>query len=171
MVKHITLSLLLVVLLSLSTPTLSNAQTYHQSIGTNPFGLIWGQLNAIYEQQIAPKNSFTAFGTYWSWNDFSAFSIGGSYRFYLMQEQVRAIQGFSFGPLAQVAFWSWNGNALSSYGGGTVFYIGAEASYKWVFEGGWMVEPTFRVYFPLNTLEGTAGYSNYGFGANVGYAW
>lgn len=144
---------------------------YNQSISANPLGLVFGVLNATYEQQIAPKNSFTISGAYLTYNDWVAGSIGGSYRFYLLQEDVRAIQGFSFGPWAQLAFWSWNGPSTYSYEGGSVFYIGAEAAYKWVFQGGFMVEPLLQLRFGVNKLEGLGGFSSYGLGVNLGYAW
>lgn len=176
MIKKITLSALLVILFALSIPTLSQAQTnaqgnFHQAITTNPFGLIWGMLNASYEQQIAPKNTFTVNATYWSYSDWwTGISVGGSYRFYLMQEKERAIKGFSFGPLAQLTYWGVDTDYYD-YDGGIDISIGAEASYKWIFEGGWTVEPTFRLFFPLMNIEGLGGLNNYGFGANVGYAW
>jgi hypothetical protein len=172
MIKNLTISILLVFVLALSLPNSASAQNYHQAISTNPLGLIWGMLNATYEQQIAPKNTFTVNATYWSYSTWwTGISVGGSYRFYLMQEKERAIKGFSFGPLVSATFWSWDGADSYGWDGGTSVSIGAEANYKWIFEGGWTVEPTFRLFFPLMNIEGLGGLNSYGFGANVGYAW
>jgi len=163
-----------IILIAITTTTNVVAQKgikYNQSISANPLGLLFGVFNVTYEQQIAPKNTFTINGSYFTYNDWSAGSIGGSYRFYLLQEDVRAIQGFSFGPMAEIAFWSWGGPGTFSYEGGTVFYIGAEAAYKWVFSGGFMVEPLLQLRFGVNKLEGLGGFSSYGLGVNLGYAW
>ncbi len=173
--KKITTILIAIVIVAIFASSSVLAQTkgmkYNQSISANPLGLVFGVFNATYEQQIAPKNSFTINGSYFTYNDWTAGSIGGSYRFYLLQEDVRAIQGFSFGPMAQIAFWSWGGPGSYSYDGGTVFYIGAEAAYKWVFSGGFVVEPSIALRFGVNQLEGLGGFSSYGIGVNLGYAW
>jgi len=165
------LAIILIAILSTANTFAQKGIKYNQSISANPLGLLFGVFNATYEQQIAPKNTFTISGSYFAYYDWSAGSIGGSYRFYLLQEDVRAIQGFSFGPMAQIAFWSWGGPSTYSYEGGTVFYIGAEATYKWVFSGGFMVEPSLQLRFGVNQLEGLGGFSSYGLGVNLGYAW
>lgn len=165
------IAVLLLAILSTANTFAQKKVKYNQSISANPLGLLFGVFNANYEQQIAPKNSFTINGSYLSYQDWAAGSIGGSYRFYLLQEDVRAIQGFSFGPMAQIAFWSWGGPASYSYEGGTVLYIGAEAAYKWVFSGGFMVEPILQLRFGVNQLEGLGGFSSYALGVNLGYAW
>jgi hypothetical protein len=162
----IILSLALVVLLAASS---SMQAKFNQSISGNPISLAFGLFNATYEQQIAPKNSFTVFGSYWSYSDWTAGGFGGSYRFYLIQETTRAIEGFSFGPFASVAFWSWNGYGYS-YDGGTSIAIGAEAAYKWVFSGGFMVEPIVQISFPLTNITGLS-YHGTSVGVNLGYAW
>ncbi len=167
----IILAVAFILAIFVSTPQVSTAAKYNQNVAANPLGLIFGVLNVSYEQQIQPKNSFTVSGSYYSFGDWVAGTIGGSYRFYMMQEDKRAIEGFSFGPLAQIAFWSWNGSEYSSYEGGTVFYIGAEAAYKWVFSKNFSVEPIFSLFFPLNQVSGLGGFQSYGLGVNLGYAW
>ncbi len=172
MFKKLTFCLSVAMILFLAMPTQSSAQNkqfFHQAISGDPISLAFGLLNVSYEQQIAPKNSFTVFGSYWSYSDWSAGGFGGSYRFYLMQETVRALEGFSFGPFASVSFWSYS-NAYYHYDGGTSIAIGAEAAYKWVFSGGFMVEPIIRLSFPLTTITGLS-YHGTSVGVNLGYAW
>lgn len=172
MKRNITLSLLLAFLLVVSLPITSSAQNYHQAITIEPLQFLYNHvLTVTYEQQIAPKNSFTVNAAYMTLSTWaSGLSVGGSYRFYLMQEKERAIKGFSFGPTISATFWSVD-NSYYNYEGGTAISIGAEANYKWILEDGWTVEPTFRLFFPLNNLEGYGGWNTWGFGANVGYAW
>ena len=164
------LSVAFILAIFVSSPQISTAAKYNQNIAANPLGLIFGILNVTYEQQIQPKNSFTVSGFFYSYDeDWTGGVIGGSYRFYLLQEDKRAIEGFSFGPLAQIAFWSYNGHA--AYDGGSVFYIGGEAAYKWVFNKNFSVEPIFSLFFGLNQLTGLGGFQSYGLGVNLGYAW
>lgn len=142
-------------------------QNYNQSIGANPIGLAFGLFNAKYEQQVSAENSFTAEVIYWNFAGWSAFGVGGSYRWYLFQESEKALKGFSFGPYASVGFWSFEN---ATWGGGTSLAIGGEAAYKWVFDGGFMVEPIVNVNFNILNLDGLS-YRPFGLGVILGYAW
>lgn len=142
-------------------------KNYNQSIGANPIGLAFGIFNAKYEQQVSAENSFTAEAIYWSFAGWSAFGVGGSYRWYLFQDYNKALTGFSFGPYASVGFWSFE---TATWGGGTSLGLGAEAAYKWVFDGGFMVEPLVNVNFNILSLDGLS-YRPFGIGLVVGYAW
>jgi len=166
MLKKLFLSLFLSIFLL--TPNISSAKFYHQAIGGDPLSLAFGILNVTYEQQVAPKNSFTILGQFASYSDWSAGGIGASYRFYLLQQSVRALEGFSFGPFINVTYWSYNGSY--SYSGGTGFAIGAEATYKWVVGGGFEIEPNIHISFPITTITGLS-YRGTWLGVTLGYAW
>jgi len=142
-------------------------KNYNQSIGVNPIGLAFGIFNAKYEQQVSAENSFTADAIYWGFAGWSAFGVGGSYRWYLFQESDKAVRGLSFGPIVSLGFWSFEN---STWGGGTSLALGGEVSYKWIFEGGFVVEPTVNLAFNILSLEGL-NYRPFGLGVNLGYAW
>jgi len=175
MIKKVSISIIAILLLLIAVPQNSAAKEYHQQISVDPLGLIFGMFNVQYEKQYSAKNSFTANLQYWGYSSgiykWSAIGVGGSWRFYLMQDDILAIRGFSFGPLAQINYWSWTGSSVSSLDGGLSVSIGGEASYKWIFDNDFSVEPTFKLFFPLNNLEGLGGLQSYGLGCNIGYAW
>ncbi|MCO5252495.1 MAG: hypothetical protein M9949_13895 [Candidatus Kapabacteria bacterium] len=142
-------------------------KNYNQSIGVNPIGLAFGFFNAKYEQQVSADNSFTVDALYWGFAGWSAFGVGGSYRWYLLQENDKALRGFSFGPAVSIGFWSFEN---ATWGGGTSLGIGGEAAYKWVFEGGFVVEPYVSITFNALDLDGLS-YRPFGMGVVLGYAW
>jgi hypothetical protein len=145
------------------------AQRYTHSISADPISLAFGVFNATYEWQTAPINSFTIFGEYWSFVDWSAYGIGASYRWYphLFEDGKKPLEGFSVGPRIDISFWNWGGytglnNNYTSIG------IGGEAAYKWVF-GGFVVEPLIVINIPILKIVYT--YGAFGPGVNLGYAW
>jgi hypothetical protein len=150
----------------------SSAQAqYSNSIGADPISLAFGVLNVTYEHKVAPTNSFTIFGSYFSIIDWSAYGIGGTYRWYLdVGNDKQALEGLSLGPLAEIAFWSWNGSYYS-YSGGASVIIGGNVSYKWIFGGGFVVEPNATIAFNAAAPTGFSGYHAFGLGVNLGYAW
>jgi hypothetical protein len=164
------IALIAVLMALVIAPNLKSAPKYSSAITADPFGLVWGQLNATYEFQTSPENSITIFGSYWGYADWSAFGFGGSYRWYLgfIKDGKKIIEGFSFGPRAELGFWTWNGSYYN-YDGGMTVAIGGEAGYKWIW-GGFVLEPNFRLMFPVSKVTGLS-YTGYGFGVNVGFAW
>jgi multidrug transporter EmrE-like cation transporter len=142
-------------------------KNYNQSIGVNPIGLAFQFFNAKYEQQVTADNSFTVDVIYWGYATWTGFGIGGSYRWYLFQENDKALRGFSFGPAVSVGFWSAD---ESVYNDATALNIGGEAAYKWVFEGGFMVEPYVSLTFNALSITGL-NYQPFGLGVVLGYAW
>ncbi len=166
--KILSLALLLAILFT--SPVLL-AQDQNKAIGANPVGLLFRIFNAKYEQKLSTMSSFTVQGYYFPLLDWAGYGFGGSYRWYLdMGDQKKALEGFSVGPVASVAFWSWTGS-FYNYNGGTIFFLGGSAAYKWIFSGGFTVEPEALVTFPVNTLTGFSGYSSFGLGVTLGYAW
>ncbi len=166
--------IVIVLMTSISSDAVAQraVKRYNHAIGANPLGLAFGMLNATYEQQVGPENSFTVNGLYWTLLDWSAFGIGGSYRWYLMQDDNKALKGFSFGPTINLGFWSYKNSFgyAGAYDGGTSVAIGAEANYKFVFDGGFMIEPGISFSFNAVSITGLS-YPGFGIGANLGYAW
>jgi hypothetical protein len=157
--------------LSLPSKTLV-AQSYNNAISVNPIALAWGMLNATYESRVAANNSFTVSGYYWGYSSWRAFGFGGSYRWYLklLQDQKKPLEGLSAGPAIAIGFWSWDGDTyFGGYDGGTSIAIGAEAAYKWVFDG-FVVEPIIQIMFNVASISGLE-YKPFGAGVNIGYAW
>ncbi len=150
---------------------------YSNSISGDPLHfLLFGRLDVTYEHRVSAGNSFTIFANYWSFVDWAAYGIGGSYRWYFdVGNGQDALQGFSAGPLVGLAFWSWSGDAAVlnySYGGGASLYIGGSAAYKWIFGGGFVVEPNITLILNALSPTGLGGiYNPFGLGVNLGYAW
>lgn len=166
---------LLVVSALILTFALSNVSAqYSRAISVDPIDFLVSKVfNATYEHQLSEKNSFTVFASYYSYSEWwSAYGIGGSYRWYLtgvLNDDKTPIEGLSVGPMAKISFWSWDGPSYFSWDGGTYIVIGAEAAYKFNF-GNWFVEPIIRLGFAVSDLDGL-GYDPFGGGVNVGYAW
>lgn len=158
-------------LIAVMIPSIMTAQRevkkYNYSIGVSPISLAFGIMPLIYEQQIGKENTFTAQFVYSGYQGFTGIGLGGSYRWYLFQERDKAIKGFGFGPLARIEYFSYENDTYSSK---TAISIGAEASYKWIFDGGFMVEPLLQIGFSVVNIDGLS-YRPFGIGVNVGYAW
>lgn len=153
----------------LIVPNLQSAPKYSNSLSANPIGLVFGVLNATYEWQTTPENSFTIFGSYWTLSDWSAWGFGASYRWYIVpQTGKKIIEGFSFGPRAELSYWDYL-STWYNYSGGLGISIGGEASYKWVF-GGFVVEPQITLMINVVKVSGLS-YPGFGTGVNLGYAW
>ncbi len=146
---------------------------YNKSISADPIGLAFGIFNATYENRLGSSNSFTLFGSYFTFSggDWVAFGFGGSYRWYLkVGDGNKAIKGLSVGPYASVGFWQWRGSSFfNTYSGGTSVALGGEIAYKWILNG-FVIEPIFRLAFNLSKITGL-DYQAYGLGVNLGYAW
>lgn len=171
--KFFTSMLIVALLVGMSNFAYSQktVKKYNQSITANPVALAFGLFSFTYEQQIAKENSFTAFGSYWSFGDWTAIGLGGSYRWYLFQEDKRALEGFSFGPMISIGFWSFaNEIAYIDYDGGTSLAVGGEAAYKFVFDGGFSVEPIIQLNLNFLDISGL-DYRPFSVGCNIGYAW
>lgn len=142
-------------------------RAFHQAITADPISLAFGVLNARYEDQINPENSFTILGQYYSFGDWTAVGIGGSFRWYLLQEDTKAIKGFSFGPAIAIQAWS---SSYSSDYNGTIVSIGAEAAYKFVIDAGFAIEPNLVILYGTSKLTGLE-YRTVSLGVSLGYAW
>lgn len=153
----------------------TKAQEYSRAISVDPLDFLISKVfNATYEHKLSPTNSFTIFASYYSYSDWwSAYGIGGSYRWYLtelLNDNTTPIGGLSVGPMAKISFWSFDGPTYWTYDGGTSIIIGAEAAYKYNFADNWFVEPIVRLGFAVTDLDGLA-YDPMGGGLNIGYSW
>jgi hypothetical protein len=149
----------------------AQAQARDHVISADPLGLAFGMLNATYEQKVGNSNSFTIFGSYWSYLSWTAYGFGGSYRWYFNLNDGKApLEGLSAGPMISVGVWDWGGiSFINDYSGGTSIAIGGELAYKWIF-GQFAVEPILRLNFNVASISGL-DYRAYGLGVNLGYAW
>lgn len=155
----------------------SNAQERNHkgnySLSVDPGELLLKNvLNVTFEYKLSPKNSFTVVGSYYNYNEWwKAYGIGGSYRWYidLFKEGKNGLNGFSVGPMLRASWWNFDYNGYTG-DTETLVAIGAEAAYKWVFSGGWTVEPILRLSFGVSEIS-SLGYEPIGAGINVGYTW
>lgn len=150
-----------------------DAKNYKQAISIDPLDFLVSKVfNATYEHQLSKENSFTVFFSYYNYSDYwDAYGIGGSYRWYLtdlLKDKKNPIEGLSVGPMARVSFWSSDYYQLEDENS-IYLVIGGEAAYKWVFND-FIVEPILRLGFGVTDISGL-GYSGWGAGVNVGYAW
>jgi hypothetical protein len=169
--KYLTIVLLGVGALGLSTSKVS-AQARPSSKGSvislNLLALaLQGPLDVQYEWRTAPTNSWALRGYFWPSRDqFSAFGLGGAYRFYIADS--RALTGLSVAPAADIYFFS--SSVLDKTA--TVFELGGDLAYKWIFDS-FAVEPLFGIRIGFGGSE-TATYAT-GFvpflAVNLGYAW
>jgi len=170
MKRIIILTFALAMLISSSTDL--SAKNYKQSISIDPLDFLISKVfNATYEHQLSKDNSLTVFASYYNYSEYwSAYGIGASYRWYLsgvLKDEKFPIEGLSVGPMARVSFWDSDFYQLDD-DNSVYIVIGGEAAYKWVFND-WMVEPILRLGIGLTEIN--AGYSGWGAGVNVGYAW
>lgn len=181
-----TLTILTLAIIIALTSVNLNAQkvaatgNYDQAIFIDPFALLWGgALNVSYEHKLTPENSFTGQLYYWNYGwGWSALGLGASYRWYFnewanttFKLNKKSLEGLSVGPRVEVYNWSWDsGYNTNSYESYFSIGIGAEASYKWVFEGGWTVEPNVRYVYALSNKSYNNFRGNNG-GIAVGYSW
>ncbi len=167
--KSLCAAVLLVIALSFIPTQRADAQARDHSITADPIGLAFGLLNATYEQRVGNANSFTVFGSYWSYSEWTAVGFGGSYRWYFnLNDGKTPLEGLSAGPMISVGFWDWGG-PFASFDGGTSIAIGGELAYKWIFNQ-FVVEPILRLNFNVADINGL-DYRAYGLGVNLGYAW
>lgn len=170
MKKLLLFSIAAVMMLSLASNL--DAKNYKQSISIDPLDFLVSKvLNVTYEHQLSKENSFTVFFSYYSYSEYwTAYGIGGSYRWYLtdlLKDKKIPIEGLSVGPMVRASFWS------NDYGydldNSVYLVIGGEAAYKWTFND-FVVEPILRLGFGVTDVA-YLGYSGWGAGVNVGYAW
>ena len=172
--KFKSIVLIIIAVAAISIPSKNAlAISYNNAISANPLGLAFGIFNATYENRISAGNSFTIYASYWSYVDWAAYGLGGSYRWYLnnlVQNNKKPLEGLSAGPAISIGFWKWSGSSIyNNYGNGTSVSIGGEAAYKWVFSG-FVVEPIISISFNLVNINGLI-YKPFGLGCNLGYAW
>ncbi len=153
----------------------ANAQTqggYKYNVSIDPIDLLVSDvLNANFEFKLSNSNSFLVSASYYRYSDIlTGFGIGGTYRWYfdLVKDGKKALEGFSVGPCARISYWSWD---IANSESDAYFTIGAEAAYKWIFDGGWSIEPIFRISFGLTDVTYLSDYNSFGLGVNLGYSF
>jgi len=122
MKRFLSMVILLCLIIPFLMPAPVSAQ-YNKAISADPVGLAFGIFNATYENKLGSSNSFTLFGSYFTFQsgDWVAFGFGGSYRWYLkIGDGNKALKGLSVGPYASLGFWKWKGQSFyTNYSGGT----------------------------------------------------
>lgn len=137
------------------------APTRTKAVTVNPLGLMFGLGNAVYEQAVGDKNSFTAglsFASYGSdINRLSLFGVTGSYRWWFDDAQ-KVMRGWYAGPELSINTVNWSFKLLGteSNANATFFGGGAQGGYQWIFNSA----------FTLN-LGLSVGYAAGSFSTNV----
>lgn len=152
--------------------TILNAQRvvkkYDNAITGNPIALAFGVLDATYEMALSNENSFSAGLRISNYRGWSGVGFFASYRWYIFQQQYKMLKGLSFGPIATLDFLSYETAAFKN---STPLGVGGEVAYKWIFEGGFVVEPVIKIHFNIINFDGSDRYRPFTFGINVGYAF
>lgn len=171
MKRFFIITLVLVMSVAIFSPDVSFSQRvvkkYNQAIMGNPLGFAFGFFPLTYEMQISAENSFTVGGVYYGYSGWNAFGLSASYRWYLFQEKAKAIKGISFGPMIAFGFWSYENK---TYDNSMSVAIGGEIAYKFIVEGGFVIEPIVQINFNVKQFDGLT-YRPFGIGVNLGYAW
>jgi hypothetical protein len=160
--------LLAIMTIGTSSDTFAQARPSSRGsfIGGDPFGLIWGYaLSVQYESRISQDNSWALRVALFPSID-AAIGVGASYRFYIADG--RALTGLNVAPSIDAIFGS-AGSLSYSY-----FSVGGDLAYKWIFDGGFGVEPylSIRNNFVLSKYGNSAltGFRP-GIGVWLGFAW
>ena len=146
-------------------------------ISIDPLDLLFeGRINATFETKMSPTNSLTINATYWNYTKyFYAIGAGASYRWYVdpFEEGKKGLNGFSVGPRAEFFSWTWDPGIKGWETESEItLSIGAEVAYKWTFSDKWVVEPIFKLGFPVKKPDwGGWSYTNWGLGVNLGHAF
>lgn len=139
-----------------------------QTVTVNPFGLLLGMLNGVYEKSLGNQNSFLVAGNYISYellgNKISGLGIGGGYRSYLGEED---FSGFFAQGTAGVSFVKAPGVST------TAFDVSALAGFKWIYKHGFTVEAGAGVGMTFGKLEGYAEFGGFSpkLLLSLGYTW
>jgi hypothetical protein len=160
----------LIAIMTFGTASDASAQARPSSrgsfIGGDPFGILWGYaISAQYEGRISQDNSYALrFALYP--NIDNSIGLGASYRFYIADG--RALTGLNVSPGIDAIIGS-SGELSYAY-----FSVGGDLAYKWIFDGGFGIEPylSIRNIFLLSEY-GNSKLSGFrpGVGVWLGYAW
>jgi len=167
--------LLGIVITSADAQVTLKKKKYNESITFNPVSLVFGAFDVTYEKALSKDNSFTASLSYYSYDAWVGYNLGGSYRWYKPLDKRHIIEGFSFGPAINFTYWDYSPaieSASDAYDGGISVQIGGEIAYKMVIEKWFVVEPIAKFYLPLFSPDGlTDNFQYFGLGVNLGYGW
>lgn len=117
----------------------TSAAIGQSNIKANPFGLMFGFLNACYELPMAEKSSIIISGSYFSGGlgdtDATYFGAGVGYRMYL-NDSKEGFRGIYVMP--QIGFNTGSedigDNGFTGFGGGV------DLGYQWIFGGGFVLD-------------------------------
>ncbi len=141
-------------------------KNYNEAITANPLAFAFGIFNVNYEMQVSRDNSVVLGAQYLGYQGWTGFGLSGTYKWYIFQEDEKAIKGFGFGPQASVLFLGYEND---SYSNRMALSIGGEASYKWILDD-FVLEPVFGINYNVLSEKGLDWRPFY-LGVNVGYAW
>lgn len=152
----------------------SDILAYNNAITTDPIDLINAErINLKYEHLLGKKNSFTAEFSY-DYQQEHAYGLflGGAYRWYLRNVfpvKTAGLEGFILGPYARLGIYNYDYGPDQD----TDFSleIGGEVAYKWVFWGGFAVEPIIRIGFGAVEPKYKSKNLRVWPGISIGYAW
>ena len=139
-----------------------------QTVTVNPFGLLFGVFNGVYEKSLGNQNSFLVSGSFLSWellgDKITGMGAGCGYRAYFGEEDFHGFFGQGTVGVSYVT-----APEVSS----TAFDVGALVGFKWLYDHGFTVEAGAGAAMVFGELE---GYDNFGGFApalhlSLGYTW
>ncbi len=159
-------------LLCLSARAQENARG--KGVSLNPYGIVAGTIELRYESRTGPGTSAHAGLRYYALNkNWTAPGLGGGLRWYLYPDDgARALSGFAIGPHAYFVYWLYDEDREYDIRR-LALLVGADASYKWVWEN-FFFEPSISLeFYPLTAADSPKGRTVLEpvFGIHVGFAW
>lgn len=169
-IKTLSVTIVLAAIILIAFPSESHSQrvmkNYNEAITANPLALAFGIFNVNYEMQVSRENSLTIGATYYGYQGWTGVGLQGIYKWYLFQDADKAIKGFGFGPSASIGYIGYRD---ATYANRMTLAIGAEATYKWIFDD-FVLEPVFGINYNV-LVEAGMDWRPFYLGVNVGYAW
>jgi len=181
MKSKILITFLSAVILFLCVTSPTDAQTkvkrvkFNNSLTANPLALAFGSFPITYEKALKGNNTMTCNFTYSSYDGWSAYNIGGSYRWYLLTtNKYKPNEGFSAGPNILLGYWDADSEKSDGMEPGFMVAIGVEAAYKLIIDKGFTIEPIVQFNIPIKGKDAAPNIQNYkalSLGINLGYSW
>ncbi len=166
------ITILLVLILTFSFGTMLNADNFGKQnyAGINPFGLLFHYYSGNFGHFLDSEGSAEVnipIG-YFSYGDYTYFSIGGKYRMY----KDKNAEGVFYGGGLKYSHYGWdfnwyNGDESLSW---NVFTPLLEAGYRWSWENGWTVAPSLDLGYDISSYDDGDNWSSPDYG-DGGISW
>jgi hypothetical protein len=164
--------ILLVIILTLSFGSILSADNFGKQnyAGINPFGLLIHYYSGDFGHYLDSKGSTEVnipIG-YFSYGDYTYFSIGGKYRLY----KDKNAEGIFYGAGLIYSHYGWDFNWLTDNKSlsWNVFTPIVEGGYRWSWANGWTVAPSLELGYDISNYDDSDDWSKPTYG-DGGISW